>query len=53
MALTGQGLNVIHCSAQNERGIYSMVLFKEKYQMSLESRDNFECTPLHFAVLNK
>eukprot|EP00347_Sterkiella_histriomuscorum_P010121 403377524 len=50
---TLQGLNVLHCAAQSDRGVLSLYYFIEIYHIDIESLDNFYCTPLHFAILNK
>lgn len=50
---TGNGLNVIHCAAQFERGVLSIELFFDpKFGFNINCKDKFLCTPLHFAVLN-
>jgi ankyrin repeat protein len=52
-ALTANGLCVLHCAAQFERGVLSLEYFNnEKYGFNYNYKDKFMCTPLHFAVLN-
>jgi Ankyrin repeats (3 copies) len=52
-ALTYNGLCVLHCAAQFERGVLSMeYFFQEIYDFDVDYRDKFQCTPLHFAILN-
>lgn len=51
--LTSNGLSVMHCSAQFERGVLSLEMFNRKeYTFDVNCRDKFQCSPLHFAVLN-
>eukprot|EP00347_Sterkiella_histriomuscorum_P003212 403365161 len=50
---TGKGLSVIHCAAQNDKGLFSIFYFHENFKVPIDLRDNFDCTPLHFAVLNR
>lgn len=51
--LTTNGLSVIHCAAQFDRGVLSIEMFSDKeYQFDVNLRDKFQCSPLHFAVLN-
>lgn len=52
-ALTKQGLTAIHCAAQSERGVLSIVYFSQRYHISLDQKDSFDCTALHFAALNR
>jgi ankyrin repeat protein len=49
--VTANGLSVLHCAAQYERGTLSLEMFSGR-NMQIDVRDNFRCTPLHFAVLN-
>jgi hypothetical protein len=50
---TSHGLNFLHCAAQDDKGVLSLI-WAEKYKdLNVNERDNYECTPLHFAVLNK
>jgi hypothetical protein len=51
--LTTNGLSVIHCAAQFERGVLSIEMFSEKeFDFDVNQKDKFQCSPLHFAVLN-
>jgi len=51
--LTTNGLTLIHCAAQFDRGTLSIETFLQKeYGLQVDALDNFKCTPLHFAVLN-
>ncbi|CDW85651.1 probable palmitoyltransferase zdhhc19 [Stylonychia lemnae] len=52
-AVTGKGLTVIHCAAQNDKGLFSIHYFKRHYGIEIDRKDSFQCTPLHFAVLNR
>ena len=50
-SLTGNGLSILHCASQFERGTLSLELFlDEKYGLKVDTQDSFDCTPLHFAV---
>jgi hypothetical protein len=52
-AVTTNGLSVIHCAAQFERGVLSIEMFSDKeFKFDVNQRDKFQCSPLHFAVLN-
>ena len=53
MVQTNKGLSVIHCAAQYDRGVLSIVYFRKRYNLNVDLVDGFKCTPLHFAVLNK
>ena len=53
LALTANGLCVLHCAAQFERGVLSIEYFShERFGINFNYQDRFKCTPLHFAVLN-
>ena len=48
---TGNGLSILHCASQFEWGTLSLEIFLNKeYDLSVDTKDSFECTPLHFAV---
>jgi hypothetical protein len=48
---TGNGLSILHCASQFEWGTLSLEIFLDKeYDLSVDTKDSFECTPLHFAV---
>ena len=49
-AKTSNGLSIMHCAAQFERGTLSIEMFAQT--LSIDIPDSFNCTPLHFAVLN-
>jgi ankyrin repeat protein len=52
-SLTSNGLCVLHCASQFERGVLSLEYFsQEQYNFNFNFKDKFQCTPLHFAVLN-
>jgi len=53
LALTKNGLTVLHCAAQDERGAISLFWALPVKKLSVNLSDYFNCTPLHFAVLNK
>ena len=50
---TSNGLTVMHCGAQDEKGIVSLLLFLRDFKFSVDIKDSYQVTPLHFAVLNK
>ena len=52
-AKTLHGLSVMHCGAQDEKGIISILFFVRDFGNSVNIKDSYNCTPLHFAVLNK
>ena len=53
LSLTDNGLSILHCAAQFERGVYVLEQFSSpKYELAVEQRDKFDCTPLLFAVLS-
>ena len=43
----------MHCAAQSYCGYLSMLVLVKKYKMSPNITDNFNATPLHFAIINK
>ena len=49
-SLTSNGLSILHCAAQYERGTLSIEMFTKEGGMNVDERDSFNCTPLHFAV---
>lgn len=55
LALTSNGLSIFHCAAQYDRGTLAIEMFLEdkSIKLSVDERDSFQCTPLHFAVLNQ
>lgn len=54
LQLTQNGLSVLHCAAQFERGTLAIESFLSNHQseMDVNQRDNYGCAPLHFAVMN-
>ena len=54
MQQTKNGLNVLHCAAQFERGTLSIENFMSQKNMKLDvnGKDNYGCSPIHFAVMN-
>jgi hypothetical protein len=51
--LTNNGLGALHCASQIDRGALSLMMFTQrKYGLYVNQKDAFECTPLHFAVVN-
>jgi len=49
--LNNKGLNVMHLAAQGDQP-NSIVYFKEKYHLNIESTDNLGSTPLHWAIFS-
>lgn len=51
---TTNGLSILHCAAQDEKGTFSIEMFcnDQKYNLQPNNKDSYDCTPLHFAVLN-
>lgn len=45
------GMNVLHFAAQGDQPS-SLIFFKEKYKLSIKSKDKKNNTPLHWAALN-
>jgi ankyrin repeat protein len=43
----------MHCAAQSYSGYLSMLVMVQKYKMSPNITDNFNATPLHFAIIHK
>jgi ankyrin repeat protein len=46
-------LSTMHCAAQSYSGYLSILVLVQKYKLSPNIRDNFNATPLHFAIINK
>jgi ankyrin repeat protein len=46
-------LSTLHCAAQSYSGYLSILVLVQKYKLSPDIRDNFNATPLHFAIINK
>jgi palmitoyltransferase len=47
--INNNGLNVIHMAAQGNNPA-TLVLFKEKYKLNIETYDNVNSSPMHWAV---
>ena len=43
----------MHCAAQSRSGYLSILVLVKKYNFLIDTKDGFEATPLHFAILNK
>ena len=51
-AVTHHNLTLMHCAAQEDRGIITLIKLQREYSMDASIKDRFGGTPLHFAVLN-
>ena len=46
-------LSTLHCAAQSYCGYLSILVLVKDYKVSPNITDNFNATPLHFAIINK
>jgi len=51
--VTQNKLSVLHCAAQQYYGYISILILIKEYGFDVNSRDNFQATPLHFAILKQ
>lgn len=52
-SVTGRKVTVMHCAAQTYQGYLSILVLSREHNFSVNVRDNFMATPLHFAILNR
>ena len=50
---TQNGLTVMHCAAQSYSGFLSILILNKECKFDVNERDNFQATPLHFAILKQ
>ena len=51
--VTQNGLTVMHCAAQSYAGYVSILVLKKQRGFDVNVRDNYQATPLHFAIIKQ
>ena len=50
---TQNRLSVMHLAAQTYTGYLSMLVLHNEYSFEVSPRDNYQATPLHFAIMKQ
>lgn len=51
--LTQNKLSVMHLAAQTYAGYMSILVLRKEYGYDISPRDNYQATPLHFAIMKQ